>query len=66
MRYITTAIKYPAEARARGTEGQVFTAFLVHADGTLSDYQVIKERRPATGRRSVTRFAEQQSEVDTG
>jgi len=46
MRYITTAVKYPAEARAKGAEGQVFTSFLVHADGTLSDYQVIKGADP--------------------
>ena len=40
--YVSTKMKYPAQARRMGVEGRVFCKFTVNRDGTLQDVSVIR------------------------
>ena len=40
--HIMANLKYPLEARSKGTEGKVFVEFVVNTDGTLSDIITVK------------------------
>jgi TonB family protein len=42
MTYLSEQIKYPAEARDRGTYGTVFINFVVQPSGALTDIKVVK------------------------
>ncbi len=42
MQYLGENIKYPAEARQKGTEGKVFVQFIINKDGSIGDVQVMK------------------------
>ncbi|TFF38448.1 M56 family metallopeptidase [Mucilaginibacter psychrotolerans] len=42
VKYLTTNIKYPAEARKNNIQGRVITSFVVRDDGSLDDVKVIK------------------------
>ncbi len=66
MRYITTAIKYPGRSPCPWHRGPGVHSLSCSRGRNALRLPGYQERRPATGRRSVTRFAEQQSEVDTG
>lgn len=39
---ISAIIQYPAMARRKGIEGKVFVEFIINADGSLSNFEVIK------------------------
>lgn len=39
---ISEQIKYPAEARAKGTQGRVFVEFIVNTDGSIYDPHVVR------------------------
>lgn len=39
---IMREIQYPKDARKNGVQGRVFIEFVINADGTLSDFKVIK------------------------
>lgn len=42
MQYIHQNLRYPPEARERGISGTVYLQFIVEADGTLSELQVVR------------------------
>ena len=44
--YLVNAIKYPEAAQNVGVEGTVVVGFTVNADGTLSDFKVVKSVSP--------------------
>ncbi len=44
--YLVNAIKYPEAAQNAGVEGKVVVEFTVNADGTLSDFKVVKSVSP--------------------
>jgi len=41
-KYLLTNLKYPQEARAKGIEGNVYISFIVDTDGSLSDFELLK------------------------
>jgi protein TonB len=41
-KYVSSNIKYPAQARRMGIEGKVFVEFVINKDGTLTDVKPIK------------------------
>jgi TonB family protein len=42
MKLIYAELKYPEEAKKMGTEGRVFISFVIKADGTASDFKLVK------------------------
>ena len=42
MNYLSTHIKYPAEAKKDGIEGRVFVNFIVEKDGSVSHVKVLR------------------------
>ena len=42
MKYIQSCLKYPEAAKAAGAEGKAFVQFVVKADGSISDVQVMR------------------------
>ena len=42
MQYLHQNLRYPPEAREKGTAGTVYLQFIVETDGTLSDLQVVR------------------------
>ena len=49
MKYIQSNLKYPEAAKAAGAEGKAFVQFVVKADGSISDVQVMR----STGNESL-------------
>ena len=49
MKFIQYNLKYPESAKAAGTEGKAFVQFVVKADGSISDVQVMR----STGNESL-------------
>lgn len=47
MNYISSNVRYPAEALAAGIEGRVTTIFIVERDGTISNVQVLRGVEPS-------------------
>lgn len=47
MNYISSNVRYPAEALAAGIEGRVTTMFIVEKDGTISNAQVLRGLEPS-------------------
>ncbi|GAB3710632.1 hypothetical protein GCM10027592_47500 [Spirosoma flavus] len=45
-RFLATNLKYPPDAQRAGVQGRVFVSFIVCADGTLCNYEVLKGVRP--------------------
>ena len=41
-KYVSTTLRYPAQARRMGIEGKVFVQFVVDKDGSLTNVQAIK------------------------
>jgi len=41
-RYLSSALRYPVEARENKTQGKVYIGFVVERNGTLTDFKVIK------------------------
>ena len=41
-KFLTENIKYPAEAKEKGIQGKVFVAFVVMADGSVTDVKIIQ------------------------
>lgn len=57
--FLNDNLKYPAEARKAGKEGTVNISFVVNADGSLSDFEILKGVDPqmdAEAMRVVTSF----------
>jgi len=42
MQYLHQNLRYPPEARKKGTAGTVYLQFIVETDGTLSELQVVR------------------------
>ena len=42
MQYVAKHINYPKEAQKAGIQGRVFVGFIVEADGSLSDFKVLR------------------------
>lgn len=47
MKFLSTNLKYPPEAMAKGIEGRVLVKFIVNEDGTISDAAIQKSVEPA-------------------
>ena len=43
LKFIYKNIKYPALARENGIEGMVVIRFIVNKNGSLSDYEIVRE-----------------------
>ncbi len=41
-RYLSSALRYPAQARENKIQGKVYIGFIVERNGTLSDFKIIK------------------------
>ncbi|QKJ32043.1 M56 family metallopeptidase [Mucilaginibacter mali] len=41
-RYLSTYVRYPAEAKKRGVQGKVFCSFVVEKDGSISNIKVVR------------------------
>lgn len=46
MRYLQTNIKYPEEAKKKGTQGRVVVQFVVEKDGSIVESKVVKSVSP--------------------
>lgn len=42
MKYLNENLKYPEKAMKDGTKGRVVVQFIVHKDGTRSDYKIVR------------------------
>lgn len=42
MNFLANNVKYPEAAKAAGHEGKTVVKFIVHADGSLSDFSILK------------------------
>ena len=42
MKYLRSTLKYPEAARAAGVEGRAFVQFVVNADSSISDVQIMR------------------------
>jgi protein TonB len=51
--FITSNLKYPAEARKQGIEGSVFVSFIVEKDGAITDAVVVKGLSPEMDEEAV-------------
>lgn len=47
MNYISSNVRYPADALAAGIEGRVTTMFIIERDGTLSNVQILRGIDPS-------------------
>ena len=47
MNYISSNVRYPADALAAGIEGRVTTMFIIERDGTLSNVQILRGINPS-------------------
>lgn len=53
MKFLREHIIYPEDAKEIGIEGKVFIQFIVHKDGQLSDFKVIKKVYPSVDREAI-------------
>jgi len=53
MKFLREHIIYPEDAKEIGIEGKVFVQFIVHKDGQLSDFKVIKKVYPSVDREAL-------------
>lgn len=42
IEFLKENVKYPAEAQQKGIEGRVIASFVVNADGSTSDYEILR------------------------
>ncbi|MBO4674020.1 MAG: energy transducer TonB [Bacteroidaceae bacterium] len=42
MQYIATTVKYPTEAAENGIQGRMLVQFIVEKDGSLSNYEIVR------------------------
>lgn len=53
LNYINETRRYPAEAYARGIEGRVTCAFVINADGKVSDVSVLRGVEQALNKEAI-------------
>ena len=53
MKFLREHIIYPEDAKEIGIEGKVFVQFIVHKDGQLSDFNVIKKVYPSVDKEAI-------------
>ena len=53
MKFLKEHIIYPEDAKEIGIEGKVIIEFIVHKDGQLSDFKVIKKVYPSVDREAI-------------
>ena len=53
MQFLSDHIKYPTEAKEKGTEGKVIVNFVVEKDGRLSDFNVVRGIDPLLDNEAV-------------
>jgi hypothetical protein len=49
IEFLRQHIKYPIESRQKRTTGKVFVSYLVHADGKVSNVEILKSLDQACG-----------------
>ena len=53
MKFLREHIIYPEDAKEIGIEGKVLIQFIVHKDGQLSDFKIIKKVYPSVDREAI-------------
>lgn len=53
FKYMTTAIKYPEDAEAKGIEGKVIVSFTVDTDGSVTDIKRLRSVHPSIDEQAV-------------
>jgi TonB family protein len=53
LKFLKEHIIYPEDAKEIGIEGKVFIQFIVHKDGHLSDFKIIKKVYPSVDREAI-------------
>ena len=53
IKYLSTNIKYPADAEKKKVEGRVFVTFVVEIDGSISEVQLTKKLFPSLDQEAV-------------
>ena len=56
LRYIVHSLRYPSQARARGTEGSVVLSFIVTKGGEIKDVRILREIGNGCGEEAVRLF----------
>ncbi|MBU1758318.1 energy transducer TonB [Patescibacteria group bacterium] len=59
MKYVQKNVSYPQEAKDQGIEGTVYVAFIVKADGTVTDIKIkrsVHELLDAEALRVITKM----------
>ena len=51
--YLSTNIKYPADAEKQKIEGRVLVTFVVNTDGSITDIEVVKKAFPSLDAEAV-------------
>jgi TonB family protein len=51
--FIAQNLRYPQDARRQGIEGTVFVSFIVNADGSLTDFNVVKGLSPSVDAEAI-------------
>lgn len=46
MKWVADSLRYPAAAMEQGIEGRVVVRFVVRADGTTSNFEVVRGKHP--------------------
>ena len=53
VRWLTKNLRYPASAKVKKVEGKVVAQFIVNADGSLSDFKIVKSLNDACDREAL-------------
>ena len=53
VRWLTKNLRYPTSAKVRKVEGKVVAQFIVNADGSLSDFKIVKSLNDACDREAL-------------
>lgn len=53
VRWLTKNLRYPTSAKVKKVEGKVVAQFIVNADGSLSDFKIVKSLNDACDREAL-------------
>lgn len=53
FQYLSTNIKYPADAEKKKVEGRVLVTFVVNTDGSITDIEVVRKAFPSLDAEAV-------------
>ena len=51
--YLSTNVKYPADAEKKKVEGRVLVTFIVNTDGSITDIEVVRKAFPSLDAEAV-------------